>query len=338
MEEIIIDVKTENQRLDKYLKRYLPNAGAGFLYRMLREKKIKVNGKKADGSYVLKNKDSVNIFFSEETLEKFKGTAANNSFSGGISDSVSEADRFAKRVIYEDNGVLIYDKPAGMLSQRAGQDDASACEHLINYLKHSGFLDETSIRLFKPSAVNRLDRNTSGLLVCAKTLPAAQTLSEMFKNRSLEKHYLALVFGRVSEKSHSRAYLKKDGKTNKVEISDRPRTGYTPIETIYEPIGYTKNATLLDVELITGKSHQIRAHLSAEGHPLAGDKKYAQGGSAGIVLKRQFLHAYKLIFPKCAGSLEGISEKTFTAPLPKELKDVLDGKLNVTDSRYEGII
>ena len=337
MEEIIIDNKTEDQRLDKYLKRYMPKAAASFLYRMLREKKIKVNGKKTDGNYILKNRDVISIFFSDETMKKFKGRPEGE---GGSSNAKEErilnAKKFSQRIIYEDGDVLIYDKPAGMLSQRAGREDISVCEYLIDYLICSNFIDVNSLRFFKPSAVNRLDRNTSGLIVCAKSLHAAQRLSEMFVSRSLEKHYLALAYGKVDEKAHICAYLKKDGRTNRVDVSACKKDGYDKIETVYRPLGYMDKATLLDVELITGKSHQIRAHLSAGGHPLIGDRKYASKESSGFAKDpgRQFLHAYKIIFPKCGGCLENISERSFEAPLPKELKNVLGGNADFTGLHF----
>ena len=328
MEKIVIDSKTENQRLDKYLKRYLPNAAAGFLYRMLREKKIKVNGKKADGSLLLKDKDEITIFFSEETLNKFKGSHSKEDLCVRKESSDREFD-FEKHIVYEDSEVLILNKPAGMLSQKAGKNDISACELLIGYLEKSGQLDGDSLRMFKPSAVNRLDRNTSGILVCAKTLPAAQQLSEMFRNRNLKKEYLALVYGHVDTRHDVRAHLKKDSGANRSDISLVPLQGYEKIETVYEPVGYMEGATLLNVDLITGKPHQIRAHLSALGHPIAGDMKYAGRESKRMTsgLKRQFLHAYRITFFKCGGCLAGISHRSFIAELPRELKRIIDGNL-----------
>ncbi len=326
MEKITIDNKTENQRFDKYLKRYLPNATGGFLYKMLRQKKIKLNGKKAEGSAILKSGDVIDIYFAEETLKKFKAGSKNDNSGEGHNINPAAVDSFRKRIIYEDDEVLLLNKPAGMLSQKADKGDVSACERLTEYLFSEGKLDEDSLRLFKPTAVNRLDRNTSGLLVCAKTLSAAQKLSEMFKDRSIKKHYLALVYGDVLSSRSVKAYLKKDEKSNKVDISPAPKEGYVKIETRYEPVQHSDGATLLDVELITGKTHQIRAQLFAEGHAIVGDRKYAPKNFSGIGegLKRQFLHAYKLEFPKCEGCLLGVSGKTFTADLPDDLNKVLN--------------
>ena len=324
MEKIIIDEKTQNQRFDKYLRRYLPNAAGGFLYKMLRQKKIKLNGKKADGSVILKVGDVIEIYFSDETLNKFKTTSHTDDSEKHREINSAAVQSFRKRIVYEDENVLLFNKPAGMLSQKAERGDVSACERLVEYLLADGKIDEDSLRLFRPTAVNRLDRNTSGMLVCAKTLSAAQMLSKMFKDRSIEKRYLALVYGDVAQERSVKSYLKKDEKSNKVDISSNEREGYVKTELCYKPIYHMDQMTLLDVELITGKTHQIRAQLFAEGHAIIGDRKYAPKDDEKVhELKRQFLHAYKLVFPKCKGCLNGVSEKAFEAELPYDLLDVL---------------
>ena len=225
-----------------------------------------------------------------------------------------------------------------MLSQRADDSELSACEYLVGYLWHTGFLGADSIRKYKPSVVNRLDRNTSGLLVCAKSFAAAKQLSELIRKREIRKHYLALVYGEIVKQAELCAYLKKDIKSNKVDILTSPRKGYEEIRTGICPLARGKNMTLLDVELITGKTHQIRAHLSAIGHPIIGDRKYSSKESlrpvdSAVSLKRQFLHAYKLIFPKCEGSLANISGESFLAPLPEDLDMFLERNIHVTSFR-----
>lgn len=331
MEQIFIDGKSENQRLDKYLKRYMPNAKAGFLYRMLREKKIKVNGGKADGSYILKRGDSLCIYFSNETLNKFKGDSSDRK------TVLSDDFDFASGIIYEDEDVLLFNKPAGLLSQSDAKGGFSACEYLIEYLRKYESLSDDYLRIYRPSAVNRLDRNTSGLLICAKTLAAAQELSEMLKGRSLKKQYLALVYGHIEKRQDVQAYLKKDAGSNTVEISAQPKAGFDAIHTVYEPIGYMPGATLLAVDLITGKTHQIRAHLNSLNHSVVGDKKYCskKDNSTEIKLKRQFLHSYRLTFPVIKGRLGSLSGKSFAAPLPAELKNVLSGRLTMIETNKD---
>ncbi len=330
MEKIIIDGRNGGQRLDKFLKRYMPCAGCGFLYKMLREKKIKLNGKKAQGDARLCEGDEITIFFADETLGKFKG-----GLRGGIADVSGLLKRedegfvFAERVIYEDEDVLIFDKPAGLLSQKADRADISVCEYLMGYMFEKGELTEEDLRLYRPSVVNRLDRNTSGALVCAKTLAAARQLFELFKERTVKKEYLALVYGTVTEKSQVGAFWKKDGQTNRVFVSDTYEEGSERIETVYEPLKSCGGATLLSVLLVSGKTHQIRAQLCASGFPILGDPKYFTPGSRRFneertrPVKRQFLHSGRISFPKCGGALSHLSEKTFDAPLPKELESYL---------------
>ncbi len=329
MEKIIIDSKNAAQRLDKFLKRYMPNAKAGFLYKMLREKKIKLNGKKVRGDVHLSDGDEITIFFANETLEKFK-LESQSAKKKMVKKNAQDSFCFNERVIYENEDMLIFNKPAGLLSQKAKPDDVSVCELLIDYLYRKGELNDDVLRLYKPSVVNRLDRNTSGVLICAKSLAAARQLSDLFKDRELEKEYLALVYGSIIKgKRKLRSYLKKDEGDNKVVIYKKYKEGCEYIETIYEPIENNNGATLLNVRLITGKPHQIRAQLCAQGFPILGDTKYCTKESLRFnaemtrPLRRQFLHSGRIAFPKCEGVLASLSNRAFTAPLPKELKEYL---------------
>lgn len=341
MKKLIITEATQNQRLDKYLKRYFPNAGQGFLYRMLREKKIKLNGKKAEGKTLLAAGDEITVYFSEETLETFmrppEGKTPGNvpSAEGNPKKPVSghrtdpEAWDFGSRIIYEDAQVLFWNKPAGLLSQKSAVRDVSACELLVDYLVRKKEATEESLREYRPSAVNRLDRNTSGLLICAKTLAAARTLSDLLRSRELKKEYLAMVRGRVEEAMRVSAWLKKEADGNRVQVCGSPREGFERIETAYTPLGFLaeEDCTLLNVELVTGKTHQIRAHLAYLGHPLAGDPKYGRRHADRLFarkygLTRQFLHAYRLTFPALSGVLKALGNRSFTAALPEELETI----------------
>ncbi len=325
MKRIIIDASTSGQRLDKYLKRYLPNAGTGFLYRMLREKKIKLNKARADGKQILKSGDEICIYFADETIAKFMGES-------GIKEpesTVSKKDRevFAENIIYEDDDVLLLNKPSGMLSQKSRADDVSACELLVDHLISCGRLSHSDMKNYRPSAVNRLDRNTSGILICAGTFRAAKELSEIIKDKTLKKEYLTLVKGHISRGKDLNAYLKKDNASNKVTVSDVYKEGYDRIETAYRPLGYIGNDSLLEIDLKTGKTHQIRAQLSYLGHPVIGDEKYGDKKSnrdyyEKYALKRQFLHACRIRFPGKLDYLKRLQGRCFTAELPKELKRI----------------
>ena len=311
MRETIIKENESGQRLDEYLKKYLPEAPGSFIYKMLRKKNITLNGKKAAGQEKLKNGDSVKFFLAEETIEKFAGTAA-----------ASEEYPVKKdlEIIYEDENMLLVNKPAGMLSQKAKKEDVSLVEYVIGYLLAGGSITKEELQTFHPGICNRLDRNTSGMVVAGKSLAGLQIMGEALKERSLAKYYLCLVKGCINETSHIQGYLKKDERTNKVTVSQKMTEGASAIETEYEPVAYRKDLTLLKVHLITGRTHQIRAHLASIGHPLMGDYKYGnvfwnhQYEKYGV--KAQMLHSYELHFPKMPEPLENLSGKVYQARVP----------------------
>ena len=175
-------------------------------------------------------------------------------------------------------------------------------EYLLGYLIRSGSLELEGFASFRPSVCNRLDRNTTGLLLMGKSLNGSQTLSQALKDRTIRKFYRALVSGEIKESAHLSGYLRKDEKTNQVEILEKEADNASYIETAYEPVAYKNGVTELEIHLITGRTHQIRAHLSSIGHPIIGDMKY---GDANVNhafyeldhVTHQLLHAYRLEFP-----------------------------------------
>lgn len=318
MQEIQIAANEAGQRLDKLLAKYLSEAPKSFLYKMLRKKNIVLNGKKASGNEKLVAGDSVKLFLSDETIQKFSREIT-------VCKSNTKLD-----ILYEDDDILLVNKPAGMLSQKAEAKDISLVEHLISYLLESGQLTRENLKSFKPSICNRLDRNTSGLVVCGKSLKGLQTMGQLFKERTLKKYYRCIVAGNVTEKQYVKGYLIKDEKKNQVTVSDTYFPESQEIETEYRPIQQLKQGTLLEVHLITGKTHQIRAHLAFQGHAIIGDYKY---GSREIndrykkeyQLSHQLLHAYRLEVPKTK-ELPQLSEKMFVAPLPKQFQKIIEGE------------
>lgn len=316
MQEIIIAANEAGQRFDKLLAKYLNEAPKSFIYKMLRKKNIVLNGKKATGNEKLAVGDSVKLFLADETIEKFSKTET-------VQTNVS------LDVIYENEHVLLVNKPVGMLSQKAHTQDVSLVEHLISYLLRSGQVNEEELRKFRPSICNRLDRNTSGLVVAGKSLIGLQEMGRLFKERSLKKYYSLLVAGRVSEKKYIKGYLTKDERTNKVCIGPSMTDGALPIETEYRPIWGNDSVTLLEVHLITGRTHQIRAHLASIGFPIIGDYKYGNRNVNEIYKKKyglesQLLHAYRLEMPALTGELASLSEKEFVAPLPTCFSQILE--------------
>lgn len=321
MRELIIGKNEASQRMDKYLKKYLREAGTGFLYKMLRKKNIVLNGKKAEGSEILREGDSIKLYLSEETIEKFRGECKDLTVDFPKQDA-------RLQIVYEDENFLIVNKPAGILSQKASPKDVSMVEMVIRYLLESKQLTKEELQTFHPSVCNRLDRNTSGLLLAGKTLAGLQEFSRILKERQMKKYYLCLVRGKIEKPQHCKAYLKKDSKTNQVKILNYKAEDAEYIETAYEPIWNCAAMTLLKVDLITGKSHQIRSHLSSLGYPLLGDPKYGDAAfnrewKKRTGLSRQFLHAFRIEFPEQSGILHALSQREIEAELPEDLRVVL---------------
>ncbi len=319
MREIVIGSNEADKRLDKFLNFYFNEASSGFIYKMLRKKNITLNGKKADGTEKLKINDVIKVFFSDETFEKLKGEALKNESDGKALDKLKNIS-----VIYEDDNIVLLNKPFGVLSQKAKADDISLNEWLIEYLLKKGVISKDSLSSYRPSICNRLDRNTSGLVICAKSLIGARTMNDLISKRNIDKYYRTVVFGYLSKPLSLKGYLSKDEKKNKVDIKmSDPGDGYSYIETDYEPIEYIKDRdlTVLEVKLVTGKPHQIRAHLSSIGHPIIGDVKY--GGQKVGSLSHQLLHSYRVRFPdNLEKPFDILSGKEFTAPLPKEFQKI----------------
>ena len=299
MKEFIIQKNEENQRFDKYLKKLLPNATTSFLYKMMRKKNIVINKKKVEGNEKLVAGDVVSIFLSDETFAKFH---VNLEELKKEYEGLKALGLKGLKIVHEDSEMIIADKPYNMLSQKASDKDLSANEFLLGYMISKGELSFEEYQTFRPSVVNRLDRNTTGLLLFGKTLNALQELGENIRNRSIEKYYRAVVSGELTEELELKGYLLKDEKTNKVSYHKEQVEGSDYIETGVKPILYKNGLTLVEIHLVTGKTHQIRLHLSTIGHPILGDMKY---GDERVNKKyyeshkvnHQLLHAYRLEFP-----------------------------------------
>lgn len=302
-----ISANEAGQRFDKYLKKLLRNAPDSFIYKMLRKKNIVLNGKKADGKEKLCLNDEVRFFFSDETFAKFSQKPDRD--DADLSQYMHTYQKLKDlHILYEDDNILIVDKPSGILSQKSSPEDISVNEWLIGYLLSRQLISADSLATFKPSVCNRLDRNTSGMVACGKTLAGSQYLSRIIRDKSLEKYYYCLVCGELMIKEHVTGYLYKDTQQNRVTIyhseTDVPvslKRDSAYIDTAFRSVRTANNITLLEVQLFTGKTHQIRAQLSALGYPIIGDTKYGDAATNQMYRKKgvhcQLLHAHKLVFP-----------------------------------------
>lgn len=319
MREIVIEKNEAGQRLDKFLAKYMNEASKSFFYKMMRKKNITLNGKKCEGNEKLAEGDVVKLFLADDTIEKFSSV------------QVQEVKKVDLDILYEDDEIILVNKPAGMLSQKAKETDESLVEYLIDYLLGSGKLTESGLRAFRPSVCNRLDRNTSGLVVAGKTLPGLQIMAAVFKDRSIHKYYQCVVKGVIKEKQLITGFITKDEKTNQVKIWREEQPDSAPIMTEYEPLATVFrdgfSCTLLKVTLITGRTHQIRAHLASIGHPIVGDPKYGdklinQTAQKKYRIRSQMLHSWQVVFPQLPEPLVYLSGKSFLAPLPAEFSRI----------------
>ncbi len=329
MKNFIIEKNEAGQRFDKYLAKLLKEAPKSFLYKMLRKKNITLNGKKAAGNELLKCGDEVKLFLSDDTFEKFSGK-----------EKVL-AVRHPLDILYEDENVLLVNKPAGMLSQPSQQGQPSLVEYITGYLLDKGSITWESLATFHPGVCNRLDRNTSGIVAAGKSLAGLQELSRMFHDRSIHKDYLCLAAGEIKNRNFIKGYLHKDTKCNKVIVYEKQVQDSLPIETYYTPLGSSGSATLLLVRLITGRTHQIRAHLASIGHPVIGDGKYGdreknQYYREKYRLDHQLLHAYMLTFPALEGPLKCLSKTVHVAPVPELFHKIIKEE-HLEESYYENL-
>ncbi len=315
MQSLIVSKNEAGQRLDKLLSKYLNLAEKSFFYKMMRKKNITLNGRKCEGSEKLVEGDEIKLFLSDETIEKFSQV------------KLQKVKKVSLNIIYEDDHILLVNKPAGMLSQKAKEADESLVEYMIDYLVSNGQLSTEQLRSFRPSVCNRLDRNTSGLVVGGKSLAGLQLMSASFKDRSIHKYYQCVVKGQITDKQMITGYLTKSETSNQVTVHKQEVPGSAPIATEYEPVKWQEGYTLLKVTLITGRTHQIRAHLSSIGHPIVGDYKYGDSkvneeAKRLYHIQSQLLHSYQVTFPKLPEPLAYLSGRTFYAPLPKTFSKI----------------
>ncbi len=421
MREQIVSAGERDQRLEKYIKRKLPEATTSFVYKMLRKKNITLNGKKADGKEIVATGDKVTFFLSDETYEKFAGNTNNrqNGFgdvtgskatgnqkgashnlnstkpagtrtltaatgnvrSNQVGNPAQAGTSRAKeylaaysaltgrwkelRILVETSDLMLVNKPAGVLSQKAKDTDQSLNEWFVGYLLKSQKITEESMRAFTPSIANRLDRNTAGIVICAKTLLGSRVAAKLLREKSqesgkenavaataehkqhaatsdantqnqkraqdsLHKYYQMIVKGRAPKQGVLEGWITKDPKANMVQVLDAPGADCSFARTEYKSLQYdgSRDLTLVEAELITGRTHQLRAQMQHMGHPILGDPKYGDNKlnerykEKGV--RSQLLACVRVEFPEMEEpEMAELSGRAVKAPAPSVFDRVL---------------
>lgn len=327
MIERTVTAADRGQRLDKYIRRVLPNAGSSFIYKMLRKKNIVLNGSKADGKEILGEGDRVTFWFSDETYAKFSGSETNTAHD----DALDAYHRLTDiQVIYEQSELAFIRKPSGVLTQKAQDRDVSLNEWFIGYLIESGQLSANGIWPYTPSVCNRLDRNTGGIVICAKTLLGSRVAAEILWDRSVHKYYRMIVVGRMEGEGFIEGWTRKNERTNQVTFYDREVDGAQYTRTLWKALQYSKavDCTEIEAELITGKTHQLRVHLSHMGHPILGDPKYGDmtrnRKAAAQGIQYQLLWSQRLELPDFEEpELQDLSGRTIVCEPPRIYQDIM---------------
>ena len=313
MRIVEIQKNDAGQRLDKFLTKMIKSLPASMMYKLIRTKKIKVNRKRAEPSQMLCEGDTIQLFIKEEFFESESSELAFTKLTPKLD------------ILYEDENIMILDKRAGMIVHPDDEEETNTLiSHIKAYLYRKGEYDPTKEQSFAPSLCNRIDRNTGGIVIAAKNAQTLRIINEKIKTRELKKRYLCACHGEFEAK-HARltGYLSKDSKTNKVTVYKNKPTNIKdakPIITEYKVLAEKNSLSLLEVNLITGRPHQIRAHLSSIGHPLLGDGKYGiNRDDKKMGYKYQALYSYMLTFDfeTDADILSYLNQKTFSVDKSK---------------------
>ena len=314
MKEFTIRKNDADMRVDKFVAKSVPSLPSNLIQKYIRLKRIKVNSARTKPDARLSVGDVVSMYLNDEFFETNRATKAKPKLSASFPD-----------IVYEDENILLANKPAGI----SVHDDEAGGETLIaqilSYLSHKGEWNPKEENAFIPALCNRIDRNTSGIVIAAKTAEALRIMNEKIKNRELSKYYLCVVFGTPKPKNGAlKGYIFKDSKENRVYVKPTPSPGAKTAITKYNVLKTNGELSLVECELITGRTHQIRAQMAASGHPLLGDGKYGKNAdNKRYGEKYQALCSYKLkfSFKTPSGALEYLNGKTFTlSDIPFKLK------------------
>ncbi len=286
---------TENemeQRLDRFLTKYLNDATKTNIFKLIRKKRIKVNGKRAEEKYFLKLDDEIQIHLHEDQIEEMIKPIV-----------IMDADEVNIDIVFENDDILIVNKPVGLLTHPDSKEYKNTLASKVQvYLKH------LSTRTFKPASIQRLDKNTSGLVIFGKNYTSLKHYNELMRERKIGKFYLAVVTGKPKATGEVKGFLIKDEASNKVSIKAKSSDDSKFVHTKYKVLSSNGTYSLLEVELLTGRTHQIRGSLSYIGHPIVGDTKY---GGERLRGQQQLLHAYKVVIGEDVYEKKSEAIKTF---------------------------
>lgn len=298
MKSFTISKNDSGQRVDKFILKTFPKLPKSLMFKEIRKKNIKVNRKKTDASAILNEGDVIELYLKDDVLEE---KIKHYDFMGAS----KQLD-----IIYEDDNIILIDKKVGLLCHPDGNEYVDTLiSRVKRYLYEKGEWNPEDSSTFSPSLANRIDRNTGGIVITAKNAEALRILNDKIKNREIEKYYLTVVHGKMERESDTlTAYLTKDIRKNKVTVSDKETDKSKKIVTKYTVLDYQNGNSLLEIDLKTGRTHQIRAYMAYIGHPLLNDGKY--GKEQGRY--RQALYSYRLVFNmKDAGVLSYLDGKEF---------------------------
>jgi 23S rRNA pseudouridine955/2504/2580 synthase len=313
MKEIMITTNEAGQRLDKFLRKYLADMSLSAIYKAIRTKQVTVNGKKGSEKYSLNEGDILRFNFEIENVKKQKKLDFLNI-------------EYDFKTIYEDDNIIVVEKKPGVLVHPDEGGEITLTEEVMSYLYDKGQYKPDEEKTFSPSPCNRLDRNTEGLVVFAKNYDSLKIVNECIKNGDVKKFYTTIVKGKISDGVYN-AFILKEERKNKVKIYEDKVAGSKEIITDIKTVETIGTYSQLDIDLVTGRSHQIRAHLSHKGNPIVGDSKYGDRKINSFFMNKygintQLLIAYKVVFAKTYGSLKYLEGKTIVMPLPPIFKKI----------------